>query len=85
MKRFAEKYGWSVLAISLDGGKLPEFPGAQRDNGIAEHLKVTHVPALIALHPQTGQVIPLAYGMVSESEIEARVEVLAGLSEGGKK
>lgn len=76
VKHFAEKYGWSVLAISLDGGALPEFPYARHDNGIALRLQVTHVPALIALHPQSGQTIPLAYGLISESEIENRVELL---------
>lgn len=82
VKRFAQKYGWSVLGISLDGGTLPEFPNAKRDNGIAERLQISHVPALIALHPKTGQLIPLAYGLVSESEIEQRVELLTRLSEG---
>ena len=67
---------WSVLGISLDGGTLPEFPTAKQNNGIAERLQIGHVPALIALHPRTGQLIPLAYGLVSESEIEQRVEVL---------
>lgn len=85
VKRFAQTHGWSVLAISLDGGSLPEFPKAKRDNGMAERLQVSHVPALIALHPKTGQLIPLAYGLVSESEIEQRVELLTRLSQGAKK
>ena len=87
VKGFSQKYGWSVLAVSLDGGTLPEFPGARRDNGIATRLQISHVPALIALHPQSGQMIPLAYGLVSESEIEERVELLtrAFPSIGGKK
>lgn len=81
VKRFAQKYGWSVLGISLDGGTLPEFPNAKQNNGIAERLQISHVPALVALHPKTGQLIPLAYGLVSESEIEQRVELLTRLSE----
>ena len=76
VKRFSEKYGWSVLGISLDGGTLSEFPMAKQNNGIAERLQITHGPALIALHPKTGQLIPLAYGMISESEIEQRAELL---------
>ncbi|MBY0501640.1 MAG: type-F conjugative transfer system pilin assembly protein TraF [Alphaproteobacteria bacterium] len=76
VKRFTNKYGWSALGISLDGGSLPEFPHAKRDNGISERLGITHVPALIALHPQTGKLIPLAYGMISETEIEERIELL---------
>ncbi|OJW50831.1 MAG: hypothetical protein BGO67_10065 [Alphaproteobacteria bacterium 41-28] len=85
VKRFSEKHGWSVLAISMDGGSLPEFPHAKRDNGISQHLQVSHVPALIALHPKTGKLIPLSYGMVSESEIEARVELLTQLFQGARK
>lgn len=81
VKRFSQKYGWSVLAISMDGGILPEFPEARRDNGISARLQVSHVPALIAFHSKTKQLIPLAYGMVSESEIEGRVEILTRLSE----
>ncbi len=76
VKRFAQKYGWSVLPISLDGGTLSEFPNAKQNNGIAERLQIAHVPALIALHPKSGQLIPLAYGLTSESEIENRVEML---------
>lgn len=76
VKHFAEKHGWSLLAITLDGEALPEFPYARQDNGIATRLQVTHVPALIAVHPRSGQTIPLAYGLVSESEIERRVELL---------
>lgn len=85
VKRFSQKYGWSVLGISLDGGTLPDFPNAKQNNGIAERLQISHVPALIALHPKTGQLIPLAYGFTSESEIEQRVELLMRLSEGFKQ
>lgn len=81
VKRFAQKYGWSVLPISLDGGTLPEFPNARRDNGMATRLQVGHVPALIALHSKTGKLLPLAYGMVSESEIERRIEMLTKLAD----
>jgi conjugal transfer pilus assembly protein TraF len=79
VKHFAASHGWSVLAISLDNGTLPEFPDAKHDNGIAKRLKIQHVPALIALHPKTGKLIPLAYGMISESEIEERINLLTQL------
>ncbi len=81
VKSFAKAYGWSVLPVSLDGGNLPEFPNARRDNGIVERLQITHVPALIAIHPKSGKIIPLAYGMVSISEIEERVELLTRISD----
>lgn len=82
VKRFSEKYGWTVLGISLDGGHLPEFPHAKRDNGTAERLGVTQLPALLAVHPETQQVIPLAYGLISESEIEERIDLLSRVSQG---
>jgi conjugal transfer pilus assembly protein TraF len=86
VKHFAKKHGWSVLAVSLDGGTLPEFPGARQDNGMAVRLQVSHVPALIAFHASSGQMIPLAYGMVSESEIEERIDLLTrSLNSGNKK
>ena len=53
VKHFAETYGWFVLPVSLDGGRLKEFPKAKRNNGIAERLQVSQVPALIALHVWT--------------------------------
>lgn len=94
VKRFSEKYGWSVLAISLDKGSigpsslnssLLEFPHAKRDNGIARRLGITHVPALIAIHPATKKLIPLAYGMVSEGEMEGRIDLLTHISRGEKQ
>ena len=85
VKRFSKKYGWAVLAVSLDGGGTTSFPHAKRDNGIAARLNITRVPALMAVHPQTGKVIPLAYGMISETEIESRAEVLTSVLEQGEK
>ncbi len=66
----------------MDGGTLSEFPNAKQNNGIAERLQIAHVPALIALHPKSGQLLPLAYGLTSESEIENRVEMLTRVSGG---
>ena len=87
VKHFAKKHGWSVMGISMDGGALAEFPHARRDNGMAARLQVAHVPALIAFHSGSGQMIPLAYGMVSESEIEERIDLLTRTfnSEGMRK
>ena len=76
VKRFAQSYGWEVLPVTLDGGIVPEFPNPQKDNGTARNIGISAVPALIAIHPATRKVIPLAYGMVSEAEIENRIVTL---------
>lgn len=76
VKGFAQKYGWQVLAISLDGSKLPEFPDAKPDNGTFFALKLEALPALLAVNPQTKQVIPLSFGMTTHDQIEDRIRVL---------
>lgn len=76
VKRFSQKYGWQVLAIGVDGSTLPEFPEAQPDNGAARRLNIETVPTLLAVNPETGQVVPLSFGMSTEDTIEDRVRVL---------
>lgn len=73
VKAFSEKYGWQVLAITLDGGTLEEFPNAQPDNGLFQQWSVQVLPALYAVNPNTGHVIPVAHGMTSIDEMENRV------------
>lgn len=73
VKSFAEKYGWTVFAVSLDGGSLLEFPDAKLNNGIAEAFQVQGTPTLIAVDPITREVIPIAYNITSEAELERRI------------
>ncbi len=80
VKRFAARYDWTVKAISLDGGKLKEYPKPLLDNGIAERLTITQVPALIAVNPKTQEMLPISYGLTSEDEMETRILTLIGKS-----
>jgi conjugal transfer pilus assembly protein TraF len=73
VKHFAERYGISVMAISMDGKPINEFPNAIADNGSAKSLGVSAWPALFAINPKTREVVPLANGMVSLSDLEERV------------
>jgi len=76
VKAFSESYGWEILAISVDGGKLDAFPHAVLDNGLSHAWGVQALPALFAINPTTEEVIPLAYGMVSLDQIENRLMTL---------
>lgn len=76
VKHFSETYGWKVLAISMDGSKLPEFPDAVSDNGVSKRFNITSLPTLLAVNPDTGKNIPLSVGLASIEEIEKRVRVL---------
>lgn len=76
VKQFSERFGWKVLAISLDGGTVPEFPEATNDNGAANALGIQTVPALMAVNPKTGDVLPLSFGMTTQDQILERIKVL---------
>lgn len=78
VKEFAQIYGWEVLAISEDGGKLREFPNSVKDNGLMNQWNVEVLPALFAICPQNSEVIPIAYGLTSIEEMEKRIVKLAG-------
>lgn len=73
VKQFSRKYGISVLAISMDGSVLPDFPKAQLDNGAARAFKVAQFPALFAVHPKSKRVIPVAYGALTLNQLEENV------------
>ena len=76
VKAFAQKYGFKILAISIDGKTLPEFPTPQKDNGIVQKFGIRDVPVLLAVEPKGGNVIPLSHGFVSQGELETRATVL---------
>lgn len=76
VKRFAEAYGWDVLAISLDGSSIAEFPDAKSDQGQAAQLGIEVVPSLFAVNPQTGHILPISHGMATQDEIEKHILIL---------
>ncbi len=73
LKRFAQAYGFDVLAITLDGGAPAEFADATYSPAFAERLGVRTTPALFLANPRAGDVRPVAYGMISLSELEHRI------------
>lgn len=76
LEAFQARYGLQVLAVSVDGGPMPSFPNARRDNGIASTLHVDQVPAVFLAQPYTGQITPIGFGVLSESELLERIATL---------
>lgn len=81
VKRFADTYGWEVIAISVDAdasgsGSLAEFPNAQANNGLFEAWNVKVLPSLFAVNPKNQEVIPIAYGLTALDEMESRIMTL---------
>jgi len=77
LKRFEQEFGMTVLAVSLDGAALPEYPHAQPDNGFAARLNPSAVPALYLTAPTTREIQPVGFGLMSLSELIERIATLA--------
>jgi conjugal transfer pilus assembly protein TraF len=74
---FEARHGIKVVAISVDGGPMPGFADARADNGIANTLKVTQVPAVFLAQPYTGQITPIGFGVLSEAELLERITTVS--------
>ena len=76
IKLFASLFGFEVIAISLDGAALPEFPNFKKNNGQAENLGIKSLPAVFAIDPKNGplQSILLSYGNVSVAELTQKLD-----------
>ena len=77
LKRFAQQHGLAVLAVSLDGGTLPEYPDARPDNGIAARLNARAVPALYLTQPSRREFRPVGFGLMSDTDLLERIAALA--------
>lgn len=73
LQRFARAYDFKLIPISADGGTLPEFPDARYEPTIRNRLGVEVTPAIFLVDPVAGHVQPIAYGVVSLSELETRI------------
>lgn len=74
LKAFAERYGFDILPVSLDGGVLPEFPKALGNVDAAAALQVESVPAVYLIEPRARTVAPAVFGYVGFSELGQRVD-----------
>lgn|GEM_PF-385051 len=78
LKAFAERYGFDILPVTLDGGALPEFPKPQSNVDAAAALQVDSVPAVYLIEPRTRTVAPATFGYVGFSELAQRVDSALG-------
>lgn len=74
IKRFAQRFNFEVVPISLDGAQLPEFPNFKKNNGQAEKLAVKSLPAVFAIEPKDNKSIFLSYGNVSVAELAEKLD-----------
>lgn len=77
---FAEAYGFSVVAVSLDGAVDPLFPGAKADRGAAGKLGVEKTPAIFLARPPS-EVLRVGTGLLSIEDLAGRLYRLSEIAE----
>lgn len=90
LRQFQEKYGFTVYAVTMDGGALPDFPNAVLNNGLAERVAESigvppehfSVPAVMLARPSTREVVPIGFGAMTMDEMADRVASLVRLRDG---
>ena len=78
-----ERKGFSVIAVSLDGGTLhtARFDRVVRDNGQAALLNVQSTPAVFLANPKTGTIALLGESLMAQPELERRILLVAARNE----
>ena len=72
---FAKKYSWELFGISVDGVYLNNIKDNKQDNGIIEKLRVRFFPSLYCVNPNTQEIIPVSFGLISMDQIEHNFEL----------
>ena len=84
LKQLEAKYGFTIFAVSMDGGPIPGFPRATRDNGIAAQIAQAmgmpaeqfQVPFTVLANPTTREVLPVGYGTMTADEMADRIALV---------
>jgi conjugal transfer pilus assembly protein TraF len=82
LRMLSDQYGIEVLAVSIDGQGLPEFPNPRDGRRQAAAWGIERVPALFIGSRQTGERAPIGFGLMALSEIVNRIFVLTGTRSG---
>lgn len=73
-------YGINVLAISMDGGRIPGFENAKRDNGISKRLTggrgVEMTPMSFLVSKDLTEIKMLGAGILAEDELLNRIRLI---------
>lgn len=67
---FANRYRIPLVPIAMSPQFSPVFPNSQVDSGQASQLNVKHIPAVFAMNPYSKQMMPVAFGLISQSELK---------------
>lgn len=73
LKDFSNQYQIGIIPISVNNHISSVFPNSLLDSGQAQMMHVKHIPAIFSIHPKTNRPMPIAYGVVSHSELKDNI------------
>ncbi len=73
LKQFGERYGFTIIPVSLDGRGTKEFPYPKQSVSMANQLNVKVVPATFLVDPDNNTVSTIGYGFSDWSTLSAKV------------
>ena len=78
LRAFADAHDLTVRAVSVDGGPSPYFPNAVTDHGQMAKmgLSAAPTPTVVLFDSNTNDVTPIAFGVVSASDLADRILLL---------
>jgi conjugal transfer pilus assembly protein TraF len=84
MKGVADRFGMTVMAVSMDGGPSTTFPNYLVNTGQYEQMGLSggQVPALVLFDTQTKQPMPIGYGVMTQDEVMDRIFTLTNVEPG---
>ena len=84
MKGVADRYGMTVMAVSVDGGPSAVFPRYLVDTGQFQAMGMggKQVPALVLYDTVTKQPMPIGYGVMAADEVMDRIFTLTNVEPG---
>lgn len=84
LKTFAGINNLTVIAISMDGNFLPDWPSSLINHGQAQKFGMADkpVPALMLFDNELKKVIPIGFGLLSMAELEERIHRLTEVNNG---
>ena len=80
---FANSYHMTVIPIAMTNRISPLFPNSRVDSGQATQMGVKHIPAVFALNPVSKKTMPVAYGLVSQSELKENILMASNAFQSG--
>lgn len=73
IKSFSERYNVALIPVSKDNKGNEYFPNPQKDNNRSLKLGINSFPAIIAINTKNNKYTPIAFGVISESDLQKRI------------